>query len=94
MDDQRLAALHGSLNVPAKTFPLPLQIAGAAKIVQAGLADGDDIRIIGQINQLGNRSLVSVMFVGIPTDAKTFGCCRASAFTRGKSSRLTETHSI
>ena len=46
MDHQRFADFAGGTDVAAKAFTLPLQVALEAKVIQAGLTDGDDLLML------------------------------------------------
>ena len=58
MHDQRLAAGPGCADVHAKAVALPAAVFGrvafGAVVVQPGLADGDDSRVVGKCEQAGD----------------------------------------
>src|SRR3990172_184879 len=52
MDDQRLTALARGLDVRTKARSLPLELALLAIVIQSGLADGNDFRVLRALDQI------------------------------------------
>ena len=68
VDDQGLAGFARGANVDAEALALPFQVAFETVIVQAGFADGDDLRVVGQLDQLLHGRLRRVFIVGVDAD--------------------------
>ena len=68
MDDQRLARQPGGGNVVAEAFTLPLHIARAAKIIQAGFTDGDNPGMLRMVCQLLGSRFMPPLFIRMNAD--------------------------
>ncbi len=65
VDDERLAHALRRRDVAPEARALPLELPGAAVVVEPGLADGDDPRIGGQAGELFLRGLRVLAVVGV-----------------------------
>jgi len=68
VDDERLARSARRANMRAKTFALPVEVTRQPVIVEAGLADGDDLRFRGPRNQHVHGRLRGVLVIGMHAD--------------------------
>ena len=63
-----------STNMRAKPLALPFQIAGETEIIESGFADGNDLLVPGQVNELFYGRLVYFGAVRVhATEAKRCG---------------------
>lgn len=65
MDDERLARFAGCADVPPETLVLPGEVAFAAVVVEAGLADRDHPRVVGQPDQVLDRGIAPLALVRV-----------------------------
>ena len=55
----------GGADVRAKPLTLPLQVAGQPVVVEAGLADREDLRVIGEADQILGADFALVRIVRV-----------------------------
>ena len=63
MDDQRFSARARGADMRAKPRPLPFQVAVLAIIIQAGFADGDNLRVSRELDQISCRWTVVLVLI-------------------------------
>ena len=68
MDDEWLAALPSGSYVHAKALALPFEITFEPVIIQSGLANGDDARMLCQCHQIGDTGLLGFFIIRMDTD--------------------------
>ena len=70
VDHERLRARPRGADVRAKARPLPLEVAGQPVVVEAGLANRDDLGPRRQRDQVVHRRLRRVLVIGMHADRR------------------------